>query len=190
MNRGLRRLFDLRNRPEYADVDRLMLRFGMVAMVVLAPILFPGRHFVLYPVCGVLIMFVGRWIGFILHDRATAESRESAVVPQRGSAAGILLVIGVAVLLVSTLRFAWTTRDPNFMMQSFFGAVILCFCVGRYWARARVAMGLLDILLLGAALIFYCDFFRAGFLAAAVFAGLNVWHFLFRKIQPPTPSPI
>jgi hypothetical protein len=72
------------------------------------------------------------------------------------------------------------------MIQSFFGAVTVSFFLGRYWAR--VAMGLLDIALLVGALVFYFDFHRAGFLVAAAYAGLLVWHFLFRKNQRPTPA--
>ena len=186
LNRKLRLFFSLRRLPaEFADVDRLTLRFAVAAMLILPPILFPGRHYLLYPICGILIAYIGRFIGFILHDRALAESPEVMWAPRPGSRVpGILLVIAVFFLFFSAVYWAWRTRDPFFMMQAFFGAVTLTYCVGRYWAP--VAMGLLDIFLLGAALVFYLEFLQAGFLAAAAYAGLMVWHFLFRKAQGPT----
>ncbi len=186
MNRQLRLFFSLRRLPpEFADVDRLTLRYVQVALVILAPVLFPGRHYLLYPIGVMLILFIGRFIGFMQHDRAIAESPESVPATQPGTiVGGILIAIGVALLLILTVHWAWTTRDPIFMMQLFFGAVTLSYCVGRYWAR--VAMGLLDIVLLVGALVFYFEFPRAGFLAAAAYAALVVWRFLFRKNQRPT----
>ncbi len=158
LNRKLRLFFSLRRLPpEFADVERLTLRFAVAAMAALAPILFPGRHYVLYLIWGILITYIGRFIGFILHDRALAEASEFVSAPR--------------------------PVDPFFMVQSFFGAVTLTYCVGRYWAR--VAMGLLDILLLVTALQFYFHFLQAGFLAAAAYAGIMVWHFLFGRGQGP-----
>jgi len=185
LNRKLRLFFSLRRLPpEFADVERLTLRFAVAAMAALAPILFPGRHYVLYLIWGILITYIGRFIGFILHDRGLAESSEFVSAPRPVSRLpGFLLVIAVASLLLSAVYWAWTTRDPFFMVQSFFGAVTLTYCVGRYWAR--VAMGLLDILLLVTALQFYFHFLQAGFLAAAAYAGIMVWHFLFGRGQGP-----
>jgi hypothetical protein len=182
-----RLFFSLRRLPpEFADVDRLTLRSAMVAMVVLPPFLFPGRHYFLYPLYGMLIAYVGRLIGFVRHDRRITHSSNPDPRPGSNNAIGILLVIGVAALLTSTLYWAWTTRDPVFLMQSFVGAIVLTYCIGRYWAP--VPMGVLNILLMVGALAFYFHFQLAGFLAAAAFAGLVVWHFLFRKSQQPPTS--
>lgn len=188
MNTKLKLFFSLRRLPpEFADVERLTLRSAMVAMVVLPPFLFPGRHYFLYPICGILIAYVGRLIGFVRHDRGITQSSKPDPRSASNNAIGVLLVIGVAALLSSTLYWTWTTRDPVFMMQSFFGAIVLTYCIGRYWAP--VPMGVLNILLMVGALAFYFHFQLAGFLAAAAFAALMIWHFLFRKSQrPPTPK--
>jgi len=155
----------------------MTLRFGVAAMVMLAPILLPGRHYLLYPICIMLISYLGRFVGVVRYDRGIAESPEFV---------GLLLAIAVAIMLGVTVYWAWSLRDPLFMVLSFNDAVTLSFCVGRDWAR--VAMGLLDIVLLVGALVFYFEFPRAGFLAVAAYAGLVVWHFLFRKNQRPTPA--
>ena len=189
LNDTLRLFFSLRRLPpEFADVERLTLRSAMVAMVVLPPFLFPGRHYFLYPICGLLIAYVGRVVGFMRHYRGIENASIPGQTRSRDSKRiGTLLVIGVAAFWGSTLYLAWTTRDPVFVMQSFFGAIVLTYCIGRYWVH--VAMGLLNIFLLVGALIFYFHFLLPGFVAAAAFAGLMVWHFLFRKSQrSPTPG--
>lgn len=188
MNRTLRLFFSLRRLPpEFADVERFTLRSAMAAMVVLPPFLFPGRHYFLYPICGIFIAYVGRLIGFVRHYRGIAKSSKfSPPRPRDSKMTGILLTTGMAWLLASTLYWAWTTRDPVFMMQSTFGAIVLTYCIGRYWAP--VPMGVLNILLMVGALAFYFHFLLAGFLGAAAFAGLMVWHFLFRKPQRPNPT--
>jgi hypothetical protein len=154
-------------------------------MVILPPFLFPGRHYFLYPICGIFIAYVGRLIGFVRHYRAIAQSSRPKS-PRDSKTTGILLTIGMACLWASTLYWAWTTRDPVFVMQSTFGAIVLTYCIGRYWAP--VPMGVLNIFLMVGALAFYFHFLLAGFLAAAAFAALMVWNFLFRKPQRPTPG--
>ncbi len=189
MNLKLKLFFSLRRLPpEFAHVDRLTLRSAMAAMVILPPFLFPGRHYFLYPIGGIFIAYVGRLIGFSRHYREIAKSSKPGPPrPRDSKITGTLLTIGMAGLLVSTLYWAWTTRDPVFMMQSTFGAIVLTYCIGRYWAP--VPMGVLNVLLMVGALAFYFYFRLPGFLGAAAFAGLVVWHFLFRKSQrPPTPG--
>jgi hypothetical protein len=159
----------------------------MIAMVVLPPFLFPGRHYFLYPICGMLVAYIGRLVGFVRHYRAIPKSPGPVPAPRPGAkVTGILVTAAIAALLFSTLYWAWTTRDPVFMMQSFFGAIVLTYCIGRYWAP--VPIGVVNILLMVGALVFYFHFLLAGFLAAAAFAGLMVWNFLFRKPQRPTPG--
>ena len=186
LNRVLRLFFTLRKLPpEFADIDRLSLQFAVAAMFILAPLLFPGRHYFLYPILGMLIGCVGRVIGFERHFRSDAHSSSApapALLP--ANTIVILISLGAAVLLTLPLYWAWTTRNPIFLTQAFFAAIVLTFCIGQYWAR-RVAMGLLDILLLVSALVLYFHFLLPGFLAAAAFAGLVIWHFLFRKSQRP-----
>lgn len=46
-------------------------------------------------------------------------------------------------------------------------------------------MSLLDVLLLIGALVFYFHFLLPGFLVAAAFAGLMVWHFLVQEASRP-----
>ena len=188
LNDKLRLFFSLRRLPpEFADVERLTLRSAMAAMVILPPFLFPGRHYFLYPICGILIAYVGRVVGFVRHYRGIAKSSEPRPpLPRDSKITGILLTIGMACLLASTLYWAWTTRDPVFMMQSTFGAIVLTYCIGRYWAP--VPMGVLNIFLMVGSLALYFHFLLAGFLAAAAFASLLVWHFLIRRSQRPTPG--
>jgi hypothetical protein len=74
LNRTIKMFFSLsRLPPEFADVERPTLRSAMAAMVILPPFLFPGRHYFLYPICGLFIAYVGRLIGFIRHYRAIAS---------------------------------------------------------------------------------------------------------------------
>jgi len=183
-----RLFFSLRRLPaELADVDRLTLRCAMIAMVVLPPFLFPGRHYFLYPICGMLIAYIGRFVGFVRHYPGVGKSSQPGPL-RDNKTTGILLAIGAAVLLTATLYSAWTTHDPIYLTQSFFGAAVLTYSIGRIWAP--VAMGLVSIFLLIGALILYFHFLLTGFLAGAAFAGLLVWHFLFRNLRSAKPGQI
>src|SRR5579863_8098357 len=101
-----RLFFSLRRLPpELADVDRLTLRSAMIAMVVLPPFLFPGRHYFLYPICGMLIAYIGRFVGFVRHYRGIGKSPQPGPLLDNKTP-GILLVIGAAGFLTLTLYSA------------------------------------------------------------------------------------